>query len=115
MIRIYCVLSVLFSSCTISQNIHGEYLKQGKDYKYSLVLNKDSTFILSQKYHDANPKCQGRWTYIAKDAILLKCDTVNSIAETLNSGYMQKRKNKIVVVSSKRLRFGNIILKRISN
>lgn len=58
------ILVVFFVSCksvAITQHIGKEYYSKGKDYKYDLSLNKDSTFILTQNYFEVNSTCKGKW------------------------------------------------------
>jgi hypothetical protein len=113
--RIITILAVvLFISCKSVhelQSIQGEYYKQGNDYQYDLVLNRDSSFILSQKYFEVNSTCQGKWIYFSKDTLLLQCNPENVSAQ-LQSGYMSEREKKVIVVSRNKLQLGKTILKR---
>ncbi len=108
------ILIVVFACCksvAISQNIDGQYFKAGKDYQYNLSLNKDSSFTLTQKYFEVNSTCKGKWSYLSRDTILLKCDE-EDLSAKLQSGYMTDREKKIVVVSKNKLILGEVKLKR---
>jgi hypothetical protein len=112
---IYIILLV-FVSCkvlTLQQEMPGEYYKGGKDCEYSLKLNQDSTFVLSIKYQDAKPQCNGKWQYLGKDTLVLKCNEVENISETLNNGYMTDREKKVRIINRNRLKLDQIILKRM--
>jgi len=110
------ILIIVFASCksvAISQNIEGQFFKVGKDYQYSLVLNKDSSFSLTQKYFEVNSSCKGKWQYLSADTILLKCNE-EDLSAKLQSGYMSEREKKVFVVSKKKLKLGGIVLKKES-
>ncbi len=106
----------MFVSCksvTVLQSMEGEYQKSGKDYKCRLNLNRDSSFILTQKYFEVNSICNGKWQNVSADTILLKCDVEDDITAKLQSGYMTERENKVLVLNKNRLKIGNVVLKRI--
>ena len=107
------ILIVGLSSCKSLHIDRGEYYKKGKDYTYSLKLTEDSTFILSKKYQDAFPQCSGKWSYIAKDTILLKCDEMKDVMESLTNGYMAERENRLIVLNQNKVKLGKVILTKI--
>jgi hypothetical protein len=98
--RTIYLLIIVFASCTTNKSLFGKYTKSGKDFKHSLTLNKDSTFVLVQQYFEVNSKCQGRWHFIAKDTLLLVCDEENLTAK-LAGGYMSEREQKVVIINNK--------------
>lgn len=108
------LLMIFFAGCksvAISRNVNGLYYKKGKDYQYSLTLNKDGSFVLTQKYFEVNSTCKGRWQNISADTILLKCDE-EDLSAKLQSGYMIERKKKVNVVSKNKIKIGKVTLKR---
>jgi uncharacterized lipoprotein NlpE involved in copper resistance len=105
------LIAFVFASCkSVSQNAQGVYSQNGMDYQYHLTLN-DSSFTLTQKYFEVNSTCKGKWNYIAKDTILLKCND-EDLSAKLQSGYISERERKIVVLNKNKLQLGEIILKR---
>lgn len=105
------IVTILLTSCiSYSQNLKGEYYKQGKDFRYELTLN-DSSFILTQKYFEVNSTCNGKWNYVSKDTIFLRCEEVDKSAK-FESGYMNERERKIILISKKKMKLGNVILKK---
>ncbi|ALM08803.1 hypothetical protein SB49_14060 [Sediminicola sp. YIK13] len=109
------IISSIFSCKALKneQSIYGEYYKKGKDFEYSLSLNADSTFSLKTKYQDANPMCTGQWQKMNSSEIQLKCDVTKDPTEMLSSGYMNEREHKIEFISRDKIKFKNVILKRI--
>ena len=105
---------IFLASCktvSISQNIPGQYYKEGKDYQYDLRLNTDNSFILTQKYFEVNSTCRGKWQYLSHDTLLLKCND-EDLSAKLQSGYMTEREKNIIVLSRNKLKIGNVIVKR---
>jgi hypothetical protein len=104
---------ILFSCKTISKNrtLDGWYYKEGKDFKYELSLNKDSSFVLSQKYFEVNSGCSGKWRCFMNDTILLKCDEAD-ISVKLQSGYLSDREKFIIILSNSKIKIGKVILKK---
>ncbi|PSL43313.1 hypothetical protein CLV51_1082 [Chitinophaga niastensis] len=112
--NILFIVVVIFTSCrsvAVSQNIAGQYYKSGKDYQYNLILNKDNSFALTQKYFDVNSMCQGKWQYLSADTILLNCGD-EDLSARLERGYMTERQKKIIVLGQNKLKLGAVILKR---
>jgi hypothetical protein len=54
------IISLLFISCSIKHDIIGNYYGSGKDYKKSLTLNKNGSFVLSLENFDNKSKCHGK-------------------------------------------------------
>jgi len=92
------ILLIFFVSCkgqSLLQNIQGNYTKSLKDYSYSLILNTDSSFTLTQKYFEVISNCKGKWQLKLKDTILLKCFDEN-LSPQLSSGYMAERQRQVI-------------------
>jgi hypothetical protein len=105
---------IVFASCktvSMSQNMQGQYYKEGKDYQYSLSLNNDSSFTSTKKYFEVNSTCRGKWQRISKDTFLLKCSE-EDLSAKLQSGYMTERERKVIVLSKNKLKIDKVILKR---
>lgn len=109
------ILSLFFfSSCktpSLSQSIQGQYYKEGKDYKYGLNINDDSSFAFTKKYYEVNSTCQGKWQRISKDTLLLICNEEDLFAK-LQSGYMTEREKKVIVLNKNEIKIDKVILKR---
>lgn len=108
------ILMIVLTSCktvSVSQNIQGQYYKAGKDYQYDLSLNNDSSFTLTQKYFEVNSTCRGKWQYLSRDTLLLKCNE-EDLAAKLQGGYMTEREKKVIVLGINKLKIGEVILKR---
>ncbi|MXV18005.1 copper resistance protein NlpE [Hufsiella ginkgonis] len=102
---------VLFASCTASKGLVGNYARAGKDFKYTLTINQDSTFALTKQYFEASSKCQGRWSYISKDTLILKCDA-EKFPAAIAGGYMQDREQKVVLLANGKLMLQSVTLKK---
>ena len=103
------LLIIVFASCTTNRSLVGSYTKNGEDFRHSLILNKDSTFVLVEEYFHVNSKCQGRWRYIDKDTLLLVCNE-EDLAGKLSRGYMSKREQEVIILISNKLKLKNVIL-----
>lgn len=102
------------TSCrTISRyrDLQGNYYKAGKGYQYSLTLNIDSSFTLTEKYFEVNSTCNGKWQRLRKDTLLLKCNETD-VYSKLQSGYMTERERKVVLLRNRKAIIGNATLKR---
>jgi hypothetical protein len=106
---------IFLASCktsSISQSsVRGQYYREGKDYKYDLRLNNDSSFVLTEKYFEVNSTCQGKWQYLSTDTILLKCGE-EDLSAKLQSGYMSDREKKLIVLNNNKIKLGEVVLKR---
>jgi hypothetical protein len=105
---------IFFSSCsnTLYRTVKGTYNGNGKDYHYSLSIN-DSSFLLTQKYFEVNSTCKGKWQFLSKDTILLKCDE-EDLSAKLQSGYMTEREKKVIVLNKNKVQVGKVILQRVN-
>ncbi|WP_207515617.1 hypothetical protein [Longitalea luteola] len=108
------ILAAVLTCCktvSVSKDLSGHYFKAGKDYKYSLLLNKDSSFALTQKYLEVYSTCKGKWQYLSTDTILLMCDD-EDLSVKLQSGYMTERKKRVILVTKSKVKLGQVTLKR---
>ena len=106
------ILTILFSCNSAKNNIiAGSFENKGKDYHYSLILNKsDNSFFLSKKYFEVKATCKGI-RVVKKDTITLKCNKEEFPAQIL-SGYLPQREFKIQVLNENELKLDNVILKK---
>ena len=117
---IFIIIIVLFLSCKaqkIDQEvIQGTFYKLNKDRylssSYTLELHKDGSFALNEKHQDANPQCKGKWTIENDKFIVLKCDEVKDVTETLTNGYMNKREQKLLIINRNKIKYNDVVLKR---
>jgi hypothetical protein len=87
------------------------HYREGKDYQCDLSLNNDSSFVLTQKYFEANSACRGKWRYSSHDTILLTCDE-EELSSKLQGGYMSERKKKLIILNRNKVKIGEVILRR---
>jgi hypothetical protein len=97
---------VSLSACSVKRTVIGFYEAKGKDYVNTLTLNKDSTFLLHNKYFEADSRCSGKWSLIHKDTIILACDP-QPLTEQIAGGYINERVQKVIIVGNNRLQFPN--------
>ncbi len=111
---LFCMSLCCLIACHRSVGIvkPGHYISSGADYRHSLTLTSDSTFVLQMKYQDAFPECRGRWTISALDSLLLACDSVESLSIMLSSGYMRERNIYMRLYSSNTLILREYTFKR---
>lgn len=105
------ILIIPFFFCTGIEGLQGVYVKKGKDYQYSLTINKDSTFTLTTQSIHARSECKGKWQLVG-DTLLLKCNDEPFPAQ-ITKGYMIEREKKVIVLSEKKLKLGQVVMKRI--
>lgn len=104
------IFFLIVTSNAFSQLV-GNYLKRGKDFTYTLILNADSTFNFRKTYFEAESKCDGKWKKLSDKSLLLNCGE-SSLAEKLQSGYMTQRHTQVQVLKSNRLKIGKVILRK---
>jgi hypothetical protein len=101
---------ISFSFCADFEGIHGVYVKKGKDYQYRLTVNKDTTFVLITQSIHARSECKGKWQLVG-DTLLLKCNEEPFPAQ-ITKGYMTEREKKVIVLNEKRMKLGQVVMKR---
>jgi len=111
---IFCVLLSLYSSCA-SQNIFGTYKKEMKYIHYTLELRSDSTFFIKKQNLSMRlivPNCEGKF-YVKNNTIFFICDEEPPLSlKALTPDYWDDREFKAVILNNKKLKYGNLILKR---
>lgn len=103
------ILFFILVSCTVSKNIVGIYKTSGKDFRYSLTLHKNKTFLLNEEFFDGSSGCKGTWHYLTNDTILLQCEN-EGVTAMLQSGYMSERNKKIIRLNRNQIKIENIVL-----
>jgi len=87
-----------------------------------LILNSDSTFVITSKVYGFKSSCSGKWKYISPDTIFIACPQPKCFLEAIESGYMSERERKIKVINKRKLRLPldeklhskpSVILKRV--
>lgn len=109
-ILVFCTISSCRTS-TSYNSLAGKYYAIGKDYEYSLDLNKDWTFSLNFKSLNTKSGCTGKWE-INKNLIELICNSPKDITETLQGGYLSDREIKIKIDNKGELFYNSILLKK---
>lgn len=109
----FLLFMVGFSACSAQEKLIGKYSNKGKDFFYELELNADSTFILTQKQLEVTSKCQGTWESLSDGLLLLKCSEVKDVIEKLTSGYMSEREKRATVLSRKKIKLQQVVLRRV--
>jgi hypothetical protein len=109
MMRKFIYFFMLLASCTVNRIIPGYYYNNGTDYKRSLKLNQDGTFALTTENFDNKSACQGKWKYLSRDTLLLKCDS-ESFPAIITSGYISEREQKVVLLGNNQIKYKHMIL-----
>jgi len=109
--RVLLILVVfLLGSCKGPEKIHGTYVDKGKDYKYTLTINADSTFVLNDQNIYSKSSCKGKWQQ-RSDTLYLICDDEEFPAQ-IASNYMQDREKTVVIINNSKLKIDSLILKK---
>lgn len=119
-VLIYSIAMILFLPCKAQkidrETIQGTFYRRNKDRdfssSYTLELHSDGSFLLIEKLFEANPQCKGKWELEDNKFIVLKCNDVNDVVETVTNGYMNKREQKLLIISRNKIRYNDVILKR---
>ena len=111
-LSLFCFFIMLFASCSVQKDIHGSYTKVDQGLRYDLELKEDSTFKLVYKVSGITSECEGKWYRVSEDMFTLKCNDV-PIEAMLVRGYMSEREKKVIVLNEKKLKLGQVILKRV--
>lgn len=109
---LFCISIIVLISCGSFKGLPGKYVKKGRDYKYTLTINEDNTFNLVNQSVYARSGCNGTWK-LTGDTLLLQCGEEPFPAQ-IASGYMNERERKVIVLSEKKLKLGDEVLKRAS-
>jgi len=105
----------LFAFKSTAQNmaaLAGYYVKEGKDYKWGLLLNGDSTFVLRFQGFEVDSWCRGVCQYKSNSAYLLRCKVSTEPFEELGSGYMQVKEHEVKILNKKKVSMDGIVLKK---
>lgn len=107
------ILLLFVCQCTpVNKTItHGTFYIEGKDFKYSIDINRDSTFTIKLQNMEVIEMCNGQWHYIDKNTIHLLCDSAN-LSEMISTGYIPEREKYIYVVNSNKIKMDQVVLKR---
>jgi len=104
------------SGAMSQESVQGVYYKLNKDRhfnsSYMLSLNSDSTFTLVENHFEAKPQCDGKWILKDDKFIVLTCYPAKGTIEIISSGYISQRQQTLVVLSTSRLKYKDVILKR---
>ena len=96
---------IFFTGCKTTAPIiiqNGTFVYKYKDVSNSqLVLNSDKSFCLSFSYKQG---CDGKWEYISKDTIVIKCQPVVHWTQTISMGYLDDRQIKIKILNNNKLK-----------
>lgn len=108
------LLAVWVVSCKgLEKGIEGTFVKKSKDYNYTLNINNDSTFSLITQSIYARSGCTGKWE-LKKDTLILKCSEEPFPAQ-ISSGYMNDREKRIRVLSRNKIKYQQIVMRRIKS
>ena len=103
------------------QNVRKNSILQNSiTIKETIDLRDNYQFTHIQSYGRIEVKCSGKWEYIDKDTIFLKCEH-ETIGNAITQGYMPVREHKIKVINTNKLklliydntRMKYVILKRV--
>ncbi len=104
-----CLLS---ASCApaMTNKISGRFYAEGSDYLYELLLKRDSTFSLRERHIEGTGQCEGTWTLLNHDSLLLRCYD-EGILSQIERGYLPKRERIIMLMKGHKVKIDNILLK----
>lgn len=106
------LLAIWVVSCkSFEKGIEGRFVKSSQDYNYTLNINNDSTFSLITQSIHARSGCTGRWE-LKKDTLILKCGEEPFPAQ-ISSGYMNEREKQIRVINRNKIKYEQIVMRRI--
>ena len=107
------IYTLLFFFLTSFENSYsqlpGTYKAKGKDFKYSLTLNSDSSFILTKAFFEGEARCQGKWLQLSKGSILLRCSE-STLSEKLQSDYIAQREIPVIILNRKELKIDKVVM-----
>lgn len=101
-----CLLFITCVSCAPVQMVtinSGCFQHVIGDMTTTIVLKKDHQFTFIKSYGTLDIKCKGRWEYISKDTIILRCEQ-EPLEKAIVLGYMPVRNHKIKVINANKLK-----------
>lgn len=101
---------LLLTSCVTRRNFNGVYSAVATGYIKTIDLNKNGTFALSISTFDNTANCTGKWKFLSKDTIELKCDS--DMFAILSSGYIKKRVQKVILLGNNQIKYEETVLIR---
>ena len=110
-ILIFLLIGIVSCNKVLYPRFEGDFQSSGKDYRYTLIIKNDNTFIFNKQDLDVKKNCRGSWKYTTKDTILLKCGD-EPITNTFSTGYMYEREIKIIVINPQKIKIDKLILKK---
>lgn len=114
---VYSLISiiVLFScSPMVNSQLHGKYKLSKKDSQTTITIMDNGNFLFEQKNLDVSRNCMGKWKSISKDKIVLECDDQSKdVEKVLSSGYMDPLNEEVILISKRKIKMGNLVLKRV--
>ena len=112
--KLIFIIFITILSCKSNfqqDNYFGTFSNYGKDFKYNLELKKEGIFNLEMTDLSSTKRCKGNWKFISNDSIQLTCSE-ESTTSMLSSAYMVNRVQKIKVLSKRKVKLNNVILKQ---
>jgi len=101
----------LFTACKTRKEINMlcpgtfEFIyNKGKESREELILKGDSTFILTSFTYIQPPTCNGNWSIINKDTLLINCNPEKDTFAYFVTGYMELRTRKIKIINNNKLK-----------
>lgn len=109
-IKMVLVFLIGFSSCQSFQGLPGYYIKKTKDYRYSLKVQTDSSFVFERESNHSHSNCKGIWK-VRGDTLILKCHE-EPLQIQLSSGYWNDREMEVLLLNDGKMKLGTITLTR---
>ena len=114
----YLIMVMMIYSCKsskIENTLIGSYHKKLDNYECTLSLNNDKTFILDINTIGGSSGCEGSWSMVDDNLIMLNCNEPSKVSDKLQGGYMNKRNIEVKVSSKDQLLFGEVILDKVTD
>ena len=103
------ILMLLLTSCSSTKYLGGYYYNHGKDFDYSLSIDRNHIFLLTEQVYEGKSTCRGRWRFLSKDTILLECFKSDTLS-ILQGGYMSERNQKVIILDHQRIKVKQVVL-----
>ncbi|MDA8693020.1 hypothetical protein N9L92_03080 [Saprospiraceae bacterium] len=118
-IKIICLLTsiLILNSCSpiAYSHIPGEYKTSSKDSKTTITFMESGNFTFIQNNIGVIRTCTGKWELVTARKLKLKCDDQSDdLEKVLSSGYMESLNVEVLLIRKRKIKIGNLVLKRIT-
>jgi len=100
-------------SCSPIIHIPGRFASTSCDNSTEIEFKANGTFVLTQKSIDIEKSCKGEWYWYLPNRIIINCENELELIQVLSSGYMETPKDSILIIDKRKIKMGNIILRKV--